>query len=179
MACSKLSQRIPFIAFASLLQGVHISSHSVGKERDLSYFKLSLRLVGELEELERAATAMSDLPYELYRKGHTYPPRRRVQPANVLILELAKWTHGLTTYRDEHQDPAMAARFQSIQEATRVLRQLAPMLATLDPLQCRKEVDLFTLRKEDTGGLTLPADFIATMAAANLELAISVSVGVP
>jgi hypothetical protein len=145
----------------------------------MSDFELSLCLVGELDELERAATAMSDLPYELYRKGQVYPPRGRVQPANVLILELAKWEHALTTYRDAHQDPAMADRFRSIHEATRVLRQLAPTIAALDPQRCRKEVDLFTLRTEDTGGLQLPADFIATMASANLELAISISVGIP
>jgi hypothetical protein len=145
----------------------------------MCYSELSLRLVGELDELERAATAMSNLPFELYRKGQVYPPRARAQPANVLILELAKWKHGLTTYRDASQDPAMAERFQSIQKATRVLRQLAPVLAALDPQRCRKEVDLFTLRTEDTGGLQQPADFIATVASANLELAISISVGIP
>jgi hypothetical protein len=61
----------------------------------MSDFELSLRLVGERDELERAATAMGALPYELYRKGQVYPPRGRAQPANVLILELATWKHGL------------------------------------------------------------------------------------
>jgi hypothetical protein len=173
----KLCQTILLVAIASLLPGMRISPLTVGKELDMSHFDLSLRLVGEIDELERAAAAMSDLSYELYRKGQVYPHRVRPQPVNVLLLELGKWEHGLTTYVDARQDPAMTQRFQSIQGATHLLRQLAPVLAALDPQRCRKEVYLFTLRTEDTGGLELPADFIAAAASANLELALSISIG--
>ena len=63
----------------------------IGREQLVSRVRLSLRLVGELNELEQAAKAMSGLPFQLWRKGVVYPHRVRAQPANVLILELAKW----------------------------------------------------------------------------------------
>jgi len=56
----------------------------------MSRMKISLRLVGEFNELEAAASSMTGLPFKLLRKGETYPPLFRIQGTNVLMLELAK-----------------------------------------------------------------------------------------
>jgi hypothetical protein len=141
----------------------------------VSSFRVSLRVGGNLAQLERAAEAMDGLPCQLLRKGVTYGTRLRPQPENVLILELDEWE------RKWPNDPADEApliaderrRFLRIAET---IARLAPTLASLDRTQCRADLSISTIRQEDWGGFDLPAEFVAAAGAAGLAMGVSIPV---
>ncbi|WIG61029.1 MAG: Macrolide export ATP-binding/permease protein MacB [Ktedonobacterales bacterium] len=143
----------------------------------MSHFDISLRLIGELDVLENAAHAMEGLPFELRRRGERYR-RRRVQPANVLLLQLAKWERG-ALYSFDDRETIFAEEDRQLANATTVLQQLAPMLANLDRSQCDRQLYISTIREEEDGGLTLPEELVAAAGDAGLSINVSILVLMP
>ncbi len=136
---------------------------------------------GELRVLEDLADAMEGLPYRLLRKGDVYPKRRqRVQPANVLVLDLAHWERGAMTLQDwetvtEDERPYVASPEQLAEEqeqlakVSRVLDRLIAPLGAIEPSQARARLSIGIVLTEDNG-FELPAELIAFAAAGGLSI---------
>jgi hypothetical protein len=143
----------------------------------VSWFHVSLRLNGNIEILEVAAHAMEDLPFRLLRKGERYNGRRRAQPQNVLLLDLAEWERGGVPTLDTHErDAILADEHAQLADVAVIVQRLAPNLAALDRPQVSAELYISKVREEDTGGFGLPAELIAAAAMAHLSIGISIGV---
>ncbi|MBD1841954.1 DUF4279 domain-containing protein [Cyanobacteria bacterium FACHB-63] len=101
-------------------------------------------------------------PTRTLRRGDRVS-KRRVQPIDLWLLNLAEIRDG------ELLD-------HGLQEAAMQLKQLAPAIATLDRSNCRAELYISTIREEDQGGFSLPAELIAAAADAGLSIEVSILV---
>lgn len=140
----------------------------------MSEFNVSLRLTGELGPLEEVAAALAHVPLELRRQGEIYR-RGRVQPRNVLMLRMADWARG----GDFEDDPetGLVIDDEKLAQTAETIRAITPALASVDRSRCKAELWISTIRYEEQGGFELPSSLIATAAAAELSIAISIMVG--
>jgi hypothetical protein len=116
---------------------------------------------------------MEGMPFRLLRKGERYH-RRSVQLANVLILDLARWERAGTSKNDD-RDAILADERAQLARAAGVIRQLTPVLASLDRSHVQTaELLISTFREESNGGFDLPAELVAAAAAANLSIGLSI-----
>jgi hypothetical protein len=136
---------------------------------------VSLRVVGDLEQLEYAANAMDGLPFKLLREGVTYGRQLRPQPRNVLALDLGKWERNWPA--DPRDEPPLIEdeqrRFLKIAE---VIARLVPTLARLDRTKCWADLYISTIRHEDWGGFDMPAELVTAAGAAGLAMSLSIAV---
>ena len=92
----------------------------------MSRFRVWLRLSGEYAVLEQVARAMAGLPYRLLKQGEVRGDRsRQVQPANVLLLQLARWERG-GIYSGDDREAILANERSQLAAATASLLSLAP-----------------------------------------------------
>jgi len=141
----------------------------------VSWIKISLRLVGELEGLEEAFLAMSGLPAELLRRGDRSGNRKSAQPENVLWLDLAEWEDRIPSSISAESTLPVTEGGQRV-TATSILVRLAPALVSLDRTRCRAELYVDTIRYADVGGFALPQEFVTAAAAAGLSFEFSIGV---
>jgi hypothetical protein len=144
----------------------------------MSRFFISLRITGEIEPLEKVAQAMEGLPFEFRRRGEMYSRRKRPQPINILLLDLAKWKRRgifLEEYEETSQEVKREENAQ-FAAATATLQRLVPVLAGLDRRRCEPEIYVSTIREEDNGGFGFPAEFVSAAGAAGLPIGISILV---
>lgn len=141
----------------------------------MSRFRLSLRLIGEIASLEAIAALADGLAYSLRRRHERIDNGERIQPANVLVVDLARWERpGVSA--DDDRDAILTEERAKLASATATLQRLAPALASLDRAKTQASVWLSTIRKEDQGGFGLPAELVAACAAGGLEIEVSILV---
>lgn len=132
----------------------------------MSTNKLWLRVIGEQRLLEELETSFSALfAQELSWKRTT---RRTEQPneaggLSLVLIERDQWTgaHPVET---------------ALGQAITLLRQMAPALASLDRSHARPELYLSSIRDEEQGGVSIPAELVGAASAGNLELSLSILV---
>jgi hypothetical protein len=149
----------------------------------MSKFRVSIRLGGEINDLEAVARVADSFPdriaYRLLRQGEPEPRHRdSVQPANVLIIPLAAWERG-GIYEDDDRDALLADERAQLATAASVVARLAPTLAAVVSARTRAELWVSTIREEEMGGFGLPVDLVAAAAAAGLSISLSILVDWP
>lgn len=120
---------------------------------------------------------MAGLPYRLLKQGEVRGDRsRQVQPANVLLLQLARWERG-GIYSGDDREAILANERSQLAAATASLLSLAPTLSAIDRTRVQLvELSISTIREESTGGLVLPAPLVVVAARAGLSIGISILV---
>ncbi len=98
----------------------------------MSTVEISLRLSGKLPSTQHLRELLGVEPTLTLRQGEQVS-KRRIQPTDLWLLELAKYSH------DYSQQEIEAQLLSSIS----VLERLAPAIATLDLTQC--QADLYTV----------------------------------
>ena len=133
----------------------------------MSQIKLSIRLRGELPSSDELTRTIGVTPTETRRCGDVVG-RRRIQPTDVWILELAQFDSDNTSDQILNQ----------IMQATTTLQQIAPALVTLalDQTSCNAELYTSIIQEEDQGGFTLPRELLAVTADAKLSIEFSILV---
>ena len=133
----------------------------------MSRVTLSLRLRGELPSSDELTRTIGVTPTYTRRRGDVVG-RRRIQPTDVWILELAQFDSDSTSDQILNQ----------IMQATTTLQQIAPALATLDldTTSCNAELYTSIFQEEDQGGFTLPRELLAAVADAKLSIEFSILV---
>lgn len=63
-----------------------------------------------------------------------------------------------------------------MREAAHTIRQMAPVIASLDRKRCTAELYVSTIRDQEQGGIKLISDLIAAAAEARLDLIVSILV---
>ena len=134
---------------------------------------MSLRLGGNLPDSEELTRTLGFTPTLVRRRGEPVS-KKRVQPVDIWILDLAKFDSDST--KDEINN-------QMLQTAT-ILRQMSPALAALDcatrtlreRTHCNTDLYISTIREEEQGGLSLPIEIVSAAAAARLSIQISILV---
>ncbi len=126
---------------------------------------MSLRLGGNLPSLEELTQTLGLTPTKFQRRGDRIS-KKRVQPVDVWILELAKFdSDNIKEERDN----------QMLQAAT-TLEKMSSSLAVLDRTNCHADLYISTIREEDQGGLSLPPKLVAAAASGKLSIQISILV---
>ncbi|NMG10101.1 DUF4279 domain-containing protein [Brasilonema sp. UFV-L1] len=131
----------------------------------MSTSTISLRLSGNLPPSDELTKTLGITPTTILHRGERVS-KNRVQPVDIWSLELAKCDDNSTEQEINKQ----------ILEAAVVLQQMAPAIASLDRNKCNTDLYISTIREEDQGGLSLPAELIAAAAAAKLSIQISILV---
>ena len=131
----------------------------------MSTSKISLRLSGNLPPTEELTHTLGITPTKIIDRGERVS-KNRVQPVDIWSLELAKFDNNSTKQEIDKQ----------IFEAAVVLQQMAPAIASLDRTKCNTDLYISTIREEDQGGLSLPAELVAAAAAARLSIQMSILV---
>ena len=132
----------------------------------MSRNQLSLRLRGDLPASEEVTALLGVSPDAARRRGSRVRGSETLQVADVWVvtlIERSEWTD---------ESPLAAAT----ERAVEILRRAAPGLARLDTSRCQTELYLSTIRDEEMGGFSLPAEIVAAAGACNLTLAVSVLV---
>ncbi len=131
----------------------------------MSTSNISLRLSGNLPPSEELTETLGITPTKIICRGERVS-KNRVQPVDIWSLELAKFDDNSTKQEIDLQ----------IFEAAVLLQQIAPAIASLDRNKCNTDLYISTIREEDQGGLSLPAELIAAAAAARLSIQLSILV---
>ena len=131
----------------------------------MSTLQMSLRLGGNLPSSEELAESLGMQPTEFRRRGDRIS-KKRVQPVDVWILELAKFD---TDSTQEERDNQML-------KAATTLQQMSSSLAKLDRTNCNTDLYITTIREEDQGGLSLPPELVKAAADSGLSIQISILV---
>lgn len=131
----------------------------------MTTIKFSLRLTGDLPPTERLNTLLQVSPTSARRRGEQIS-RRRVQPTDVWLLDLAE-VEGDRNSEDMEAD---------LLGVTNQLTQFAPALASISTERCKADLYISILQTEDQGGLSLPPQFILAVAAAKLSIQVSILV---
>lgn len=131
----------------------------------MSTVEISLRLSGQLPSAQQLRELLSLEPTSTLRQGEQVS-KRRVQPVDLWMLELAKF---------DSQDLQQAIENQLVHSAS-VIERLASAIATLDRTQCHADLYISTIREEDQGGFALPPVLIAAAAKAKLAVQMSILV---
>jgi hypothetical protein len=131
----------------------------------VSTTQISLRLGGDLPSLEELTKTLGIKPTKFVRRGERVS-KKRVQPVDLWILELAQFDTDIT---EEERDDQM------LQVAT-TLQRISSNLAILNRNNCNADLYISTIREEDRGGLTLPPELVAATASARLSIQISILV---
>lgn len=143
----------------------------------MSDMRVGISLSGDISDLEAVVRVVDGLPeripYQLLRQGELR--RRRLQPANVLLIPLAAWERG-GVYPGDDREAILADERAQLAAAAGVVAQLAPALAAVARSCTRAELHISTVRMEDQGGFDLPTDLVAVAAAAGLFIGISITV---
>jgi hypothetical protein len=139
----------------------------------MSTFRISLRVGGELAPLESLMQQHAEQSFQLFPAGERRG--RRIQPRNALLLDLAAWERG-PIYGHDDREALLRDEDAKLAEVAHTLRRLAPSLAMLDRTRCVLELYISTIRYEDQGGFSLPAELVAVAADAGLSVAISILV---
>ncbi|MGK7902575.1 MAG: DUF4279 domain-containing protein [Hormoscilla sp.] len=131
----------------------------------MSTIQMSLRLGGRIPPQEKLTQILGIAPTKARRRGERISSKR-VQPADIWILDLAKFDTDSTPQEiDKHM----------LQSAV-IIQQLAPGLAALDRTNCNTDLYVSTVREEDQGGLSFSPELVAAAAAAKLSIQISILV---
>lgn len=125
----------------------------------MSTVEVSLRLSGMLPPSEHLTELLGVNPTRSLRQGDRIS-KRRVQPMDL-------WQLDLEIVKDDRL---------SLHDAAVQLKQLATTIAQLDRTSCRAELYISTIREEDQGGFSLPAELVAAAAEANLSIEVSILV---
>lgn len=131
----------------------------------MSTVEISLRLSGMLPSSEQLRKLFDVEPTIALRQGEQVS-KRRVQPVDLWVLELAKFDHESSQQNIENQ----------LIHAASVIEQLASAIATLDRTQCQADLYISTIREEDQGGFALSPVLIAAAATAQLTVQVSILV---
>lgn len=126
---------------------------------------MSLRLGGNLPSLEELTQILGVTPTKFLQRGDVIS-KKRVQPVDVWILELANFDSDSTTEERDNQ----------MQKAATTLQKMSSSLAALDRTDCNADLYISTIREEDQGGLSLPPKLVATAASCDLSIQISILV---
>lgn len=129
----------------------------------MSTSKISLRLSGNLPPTEELTHTLGITPTKIIDRGERVS-KNRVQPVDIWSLELAKFDNNSTKQDIDKQ----------IIEAAVVLQQIAPAIASLDRTKCNTNLYISTIREEDQGGLSLPAELVAAAARLSIQMSILV-----
>ena len=92
------------------------------------------------------------------------------------MLFLAEWDDRYVEETAEEHAALLANEQQQLRQASAILTTLASHLADIDVARVQPEILLDTIRIEDDGGFSLPAEFIA--AATTLHTAFVCYIGV-
>lgn len=131
----------------------------------MSTLQMSLRLGGNLPSPQELAETLGMQPTEFRRRGDRIS-KKRVQPVDVWILELAKFD---TDSTQEERDNQML-------NAATTLQEISSSLARLDRTNCNTDLYITTIREEDQGGLSLPPELVKAAADSGLSIQISILV---
>ncbi|GAA6622555.1 DUF4279 domain-containing protein [Scytonema sp. NUACC26] len=104
----------------------------------MSTTQISLRLGGDLPSSEELTQTLGIKPTKFVRRGERVS-KKRVQPVDLWILELAQFD---TDSTEEERDSQM------LQVAT-TLQKISPNLAVLDRTNCDADLYISTIREED------------------------------
>ncbi|WP_166482583.1 DUF4279 domain-containing protein [Scytonema sp. UIC 10036] len=131
----------------------------------MSTTQISLRLGGDLPSSEELTQTLGIKPTKFVRRGERVS-KKRVQPVDLWILELAEFD---TDSTEEERDSQML-------QVAITLQKISSNLAILDRTNCNADLYISTIREEDQGGLTLPPELVAATASAGLSIQISILV---
>ena len=131
----------------------------------MSTLQMSLRLGRNLPSPEELTETLGMKPTEFRRRGDRIS-KKRVQPADVWILELAKFD---TDSTQEERDNQML-------NAANTLQKISSSLAAIDRTNCNTDLYITTIREEDQGGLSLPPELVKAAADSGLSIQISILV---
>lgn len=141
----------------------------------MSEYEVSLRLIGDIGDIEGIVGVLPDIPYELNRQGEIISGFNRPWRRNVLLVQLARWQRGNTGGRDAATLP-ISDGTSELTDASSVLAQLEPSLNGLDRTRCSADIYVDIIDELDQAGLELPAAFVSAASAAGLPINIIVLV---
>jgi len=105
------------------------------------------------------------MPTEVLRRGERVS-KKRVQPVDMWRFELAKFESDSTKEEIDNQ----------MQYAVVTLMKMASALERLDRTNCNADLYISTIREEDQGGFSLPAELVAAAASGKLSIETSILV---
>jgi hypothetical protein len=129
----------------------------------MSKITITLRVWGNLPPSEKLTHNLGILPTEVLRRGERVS-KKRVQPVDMWRLELANFETDTTTEEIDNQ----------MQRATVTLNKMAPALRMLDRANCNADLYISTIREEDQGGFSIPAELVAAAASGKLSIETSI-----
>ncbi len=141
----------------------------------MSRYKVSLRLVGELDPLEDYIDLLGGVSVKVTRRG-SINPLGHVQSTDVLGLELAAWQSPSFVDADQADQNQAFVERDHLLPAVLKLQRLAAGLSGVDRARCRVELYISTIREEEQGGFSLPAALLTAAAACGLSLEVSILV---
>jgi len=143
----------------------------------VSRYAVSLRIIGEddLENMDEVTHVLGGTSCQFFKKGMR---RRggRIQPRNVVLLDLARWEEEVVYWEE---DPGSSATTeQSWRQVLATLAPLANKLRSLDRSLYHPALYISTIRDYYMGGFGLSSDVVAIAYEANLPIDISILVDI-